>query len=87
MRKQHLLMAILCGILFLLLSHPYTYTLSDLVLGSRIQTVYHDLPTQNGLLVHSILYAIIVFAILSVKLKTENKRQIVLTQINARPDS
>lgn len=71
MITHNILLSLLIGILFLLLSHPLTYQMTDKLLHSiRIRTSFDNvmgLPTVSGLLIHATVFTFLVFVVIQVK--------------------
>lgn len=61
---QKWLLSLAAGILFFLISMPFTYELTDKVFGSIAHTSYADGPTWLGLSLHTIVFALLFRVIL-----------------------
>lgn len=70
--KQKFALACISGILFIILSLPATFIFTNKLFHSVVQTTFDDcpgLPTLNGSTLHALLYAIIMFIILTMQRK------------------
>ena len=61
------------AVLFLIISSPFVYTLTQKVFGKAFTVANNGCPTKAGLILHAVVFGLIVYALMHVNTKYKNE--------------